>query len=139
MVGYKTYLRMQDLESDCHKLGFTLDGRGEHVSRLSKFGFPTNEDVFFIRVAEDDGTRLPIYSRGVEMFAGDLSSCECFIKGWQKHQEYTTMLGFKTKIANAEKKTADHYQGERLKHAMLNGRDPGYNGVLPDNEHNSPF
>ena len=73
------------------------------------------------------------------MFAGDLSSCECFIKGWQKHQEYTTMLGFKTKIANAEKKTADHYQGERLKHAMLNGRDPGYNGVLPDNEHNSPF
>jgi len=134
MAGYKTYKRMQDLEHNCNKLGFMLEGHGRHG-----YGFPGNEDIFFIRVPEDDGTVLPVYTRGIELFAGDLAECECFVRGWQKHQEYLNALGFKQKITNAERKTADHYKGERLKQAIVQGRDPGYSGVLPDGEHNAPF
>jgi hypothetical protein len=134
MSGYKTYQRMQDLENNCHQLGFMLDGHGRHG-----YGFTVNEDIFYIRVPEDDGTNLPIYTRGIEVFAGDLTQCECFIRGWQKHQEYVNALGFKNKIAMAERKTADHYKDERIKRAIIEGRDPGYNGVLPDSEINAPF
>ena len=134
MPGYRTYQRMQDLEKSCHQLGFMLDGHG-----LNGYGFTVNEDIFFIRIPDDDGTSLPIYTRGIEVFAGDLTQCECFIRGWQKHQEYTTGLGFKNKISIAERRTADHYRGERIKRAIIEGRDPGYNGVLPDSEVNAPF
>jgi hypothetical protein len=134
MSGYKTYQRMQDLEANCNKLGFMLEGHGRHG-----YGFPGNEDIFFIRVPQDDGSTLPVYTRGIELFAGDLTQCESFVRGWQKHQEYLQALGMKNKITAAERKTADHYKGERLKRAIVDGRDPGYSGVLPDGQHNAPF
>lgn len=117
---------MQDLERRCNAQGFQLDGRGRR-------GFTHFEhDVFYICVPEDDGTVLPIYTRGIEMFAGDLTECLCWIRGWEKHQEYVNFLKLGKKIADAERKTADHYKGERIKRALIEGKDPGYTGVLPD-------
>lgn len=140
MAGYKTYKRMMDLEHNCIKLGFMLDGYGLHGHGHGHgIIVSANEDIFFIRVPEDDGTALPVYTRGIELFAGDLAQCECFIRGWQKHLEYMNALGMKNRISAAERRTADHYQGERVKRAIVEGRDPGYSGVLPDGEHNAPF
>jgi hypothetical protein len=51
------------------------------------------------------------------------------VRGWERHQEYTTGLGLNNKIATAERRTADHYRGERIKRAIMEGRDPG---VLPN-------
>lgn len=134
MSGYKTYQKMQDLERRCNAQGFVLEGRGRRG--LSHFD---NEDVFYICVPQDDGTSLPIYTRGIEMFAGDLSRCLCWIMGWEKHQEYVNFLKFGKKIAEAERKTADHYKGERIKRVLTEGRDPGYSGVLPDSKANETF
>ena len=133
MSGYRTYQRMQDLQQRCDALGFMLDGTDRHGLGLHGHG---DRDIFFLRVPLDDGTSLPIYTRGVVMFAGDLTECECFVCGWEKHQEYTNGLGFKKKIATAERKTADHYRGERIKRAIMEGRDPGYSGVLPESDYN---
>lgn len=137
MSGYKTYQRMQDLEKRCHALGFILDGTGRHGFGLHSYG---ERDIFFLRVPPDDGTILPIYTRGLEMFAGDLTECECFVRGWEKHQEYIKYLKFDKKVAAAERRVSDHYKGERIKRAILEGSDPGYSGVLPeDNDANIPF
>ena len=135
MSGYKTYKRMQDLDYNCASLGMTLtDGRTN--------GFPYGQqsaEQFFICVPDDDGTKLPVYTRGISLFNGDLEACEGFIRGWIKHQEYINALGFGKKIAIAEIKIADHYQGERVKRAIMEGTDPGYNNVLPDSKINAPF
>jgi len=136
MSGYRTYQRMQDLQQQCDKLGFLLDGTDRHGLGLHGHG---DRDIFFLRVPLDNGTSLPIYTRGIVLFAGDLPECECFVRGWERHQEYTTGLGLNNKIATAERRTADHYRGERIKRAIMEGRDPGYSGVLPDNEINAAY
>jgi len=134
MTGFKTYQRMRDLDQACASLGMVL-ADGSSYSTLS-YRYPSggSADQFFICVPEDDGTHLPVYSRGIPLFSGDLDACESFIVGWRKHAEYTTALGFKKKIATAESKTADHYKDKRLKQVILEGRDPGYNGVLPESD-----
>lgn len=134
MSGYRTYQKMQDLERRCNAQGFVLEGRGRRG--LSHFD---DTDVFYICVPQDDGTILPIYTRGIEMFAGELNDCLSWIRGWEKHQEYVSFLKFDKKIAAAERKTADHYKGERIKRAIMEGKDPGYDGVLPDSKANAPF
>ena len=129
MAGYRTYQRMQDLDQACASLGMVL-ADGSMYSNLS-YRYPSGQsaDQFFICVPEDDGTSLPVYSRGIPLFSGDLDACESFIVGWRRHAEYTSALGFGKKIATAESKTADHYRGERIKRAILEGKDPG---VLPN-------
>lgn len=142
MSGYRTYQKMQDLERRCNAQGFVLDGCGRHGAQWSLHWDPSqhgDRDEFYIRVPEDDGTILPIYTRGIEMFVGNLTECLCWIRGWEKHQEYVNFLKFGKKIAAAERKTADHYKGERLKKAIMEGQDPGYSGVLPDSKANETF
>jgi len=134
MTGFKTYQRMRDLDQACASLGMVL-ADGSSYSTLS-YRYPSggSADQFFICVPEDDGTHLPVYSRGIPLFSGDLDACESFIVGWRKHTEYTNGLGFKKKIATAECKTADYYKDKRLKLAIMEGRDTGYNGVLPESD-----
>ena len=140
MSGYQTYKRMRDLDQACASLGMELADGIPHSTLSYRYPSGGSADQFFICVPEDDeGTHLPVYSRGIPLFSGDLDACESFIVGWRRHAEYTSALGFGKKIATAERKTADHYRGERIKRAIIEGRDPGYSGVLPDNEINAPF
>ena len=129
MSGYQTYKRMRNLDQACASLGMVL-ADGSMYSKLS-YRYPSGgpADQFFICVPEDDGTSLPVYSRGIPLFSGDLDACESFIVGWRRHADYTSALGFGKKIATAERKTADHYKGERIKRAIMEGKDPG---VLPN-------
>lgn len=141
MSGFKTYQKMQELERRCNEQGFVLDGCGRHGSQWSLHWDPSQHgerDEFYIRVPEDDGTILPVYTRGVEMFVGNLIECLCWIRGWEKHQEYMSYLKLTRKIANAERKTADHFQGERIKRAILEGEDLGYPGIAPNGKASRP-
>ena len=129
MTGFKTYQRMRDLDQACASLGMVLADGSIHSTLSYRYPSSGSAEQFFICVPEDDGTHLPVYSRGIPLFSGDLDACESFIVGWRKHTEYTTALGFSKKIATAERKTADHYKGERIKRAIMEGKDPG---VLPN-------
>ena len=129
MTGFKTYQRMRDLDQACASLGMELADSSMYSNLSYRYPSGGSADQFFICVPEDDGTSLPVYSRGIPLFSGDLDACESFIVGWRKHTEYTTALGFSKKIATAERKTADHYKGERIKRAIMEGKDPG---VLPN-------
>ena len=134
MSGYQTYKRMRDLDQACAGLGMVLADGIPHSTLSYRYPSGGSADQFFICVPEDDGTSLPVYSRCLPLFSGDLDACESFIVGWRRHSEYTTALGFGKKIATAERKTADHFKGQRIKRAIIEGQDPGYSGVLPESD-----
>lgn len=112
-MTYGEYIYVKNMIELAEKLGFTV---GSDTAQLG-----TNHAPFAISISENP-SKLPVYTRRVNVFTGDHSACFAFLIGWQKSQQYLTMVGATTdkKIAAAEQKYADKIAADRLIYAVKN-------------------
>ena len=83
MSGYKTYLQLQQIESQAKLLGFRLGN--------PEYGYSSRDGREYVAVYPLDDS-LPIYARDAELFVGSFRELEVWLNGWAKAQQYDYML-----------------------------------------------
>jgi hypothetical protein len=95
MAGYKTILKISNLEKECDDLGFILrapkyEYRGTGARDAVAVGIKANA--------------LPLYARDAELFVGTLEELDIWLNGVRWSRSYYKMLGLvdDKKIARKE-------------------------------------
>jgi len=138
MTNYNHYRIINDLTGLANKLGFEIKpNRGA----FNSYAYEQNGGAdFSLAIPDDDGTILPIYSRGVVIYSGSAEDCIHFMHGWMKHREYMNILGFKDKtIADREEKLSSKRKMDRMTKAVIDGKDPGPDWYEGKDEEDVPF
>jgi hypothetical protein len=138
MTNYNHFRIINDMTGLANKIGFEIrPNRGAY----SSYAYEQNNGTdFALAVPADDGTALPIYARGVEIYSGSAEDCIHFMHGWMKHREYMNILGFKDKtVADREEKLASKRKMDRMTKAVVDGKDPGPDWYEGKEDEDMPF
>jgi len=138
MTNYNHFRIINDMTGLANKIGFEIrPNRGAY----SSYAYEQNNGTdFALAVPADDGTALPIYARGVEIYSGSAEDCIHFMHGWMEHREYMNILGFKDKtVADREEKLASKRKMDRMTKAVVDGKDPGPDWYEGKEDEDMPF
>lgn len=117
-IGMSYIRKIDQLRMMCERVGLTPTDR-----RMIDSGL---DDRVYLTVTGDDSV-LPVYTRGVYLFAGHVDECLAFLQGWGKYNEYLQQLRLinDSKVATAEAKHLAMLEHNRTLHALRTGQDRG--------------
>jgi len=117
-MGMSYIRKIDQLRMMCDRVGLTPTDR-----RMIDSGL---DDRVYLTVTGDDSV-LPVYTRGVYLFAGHVDECLAFLQGWSKYNEYLQQLRLinDSKVATAEAKHLAMLEHSRTLHALRTGQDRG--------------
>jgi len=87
IMGAQEYRRIQDLETQAHRLGFRVS--------FPEHSYSTNL-LSLSPLTENDVEHLPIYWREASLMHGSVDELLASLRGWEKCMEYLRLLGVVT-------------------------------------------
>lgn len=105
MAGMNVYIALQELEKRAKALGFKFV--------CSQRRYDSNEDLIGLKPLDKE---LPIYSRDAELFHGNHTEVDLFLRGIEFAHNYNTMTGACTTHRRKQYDAKEVARQERIKY-----------------------